>query len=55
MQDLILDVVTALVILTVAATFAAMIWAARQVDGRSHGPVHLQLPHLPHVHLRRRP
>ena len=65
MHDTVLDVVSLLVALIGAATFAAMIWAARQVDGRPHAAPHLphlHLPHLhrphlhlPHPHVRRRP
>jgi hypothetical protein len=52
MHDTIIDIVSALLALTTVATFAAMAWAARQVDGRTHARVRPHLPHLPH--LRRR-
>ena len=52
MHDLVLDAAAALLALLAAVTFAAMIWAARQVDGRAHPAPRLHLPHLPH--LRRR-
>lgn len=51
MHDLVLDAAAGLLALVAAATFAAMIWAARQVDGRPHPAPRL---HLPHPHLRRR-
>jgi hypothetical protein len=52
MHDAIIDIVSALLALASVATFAAMAWAARQVDGRMHAPLRPHLPHMPH--LRRR-
>jgi len=49
MHDTVLDVVSLLVALVGAATFAAMIWAARQVDGRPHAAPHLPRLHRPHL------
>lgn len=51
MHDIVIDIVAALLAAVAVATFAAMIWAARQVDGRPHAT----RLHLPHPHLRRRP
>jgi hypothetical protein len=42
MHDIVIDIVSALLALVAVATFATMIWAARQVDGRTHAT------HLPH-------
>jgi hypothetical protein len=53
MHDVVIDIFTVLLLLLATATFAAMIWAARQVDGRTHA-ARIRLPH-PHPHLRRRP
>jgi hypothetical protein len=36
MQDAAITVITAIVTVLAAATFAVMIWAATQVDGRAH-------------------
>lgn len=52
MHDLLIDLLAALLVVVGAVTFAAMIWAGRQVDGRAHTLPRL---HLPHPHLRRRP
>ena len=52
MHDVVLDLLTAVLLVLAAATFAAMIWAAHAVDGRPHALPHI---HLPHPHLRRRP
>ena len=52
MHDILIDLVTVLLLLLAAATFAAMIWAGRQVDGRTHAVPRL---HLPHLHRRPRP
>ncbi len=54
MHDLAIDMLAALLLVLAAATFAAMIWAARQVDGRSHALTRIHLPH-PHLRLHRRP
>ncbi len=51
MHDVAIDLLTGLLLVLAAATFAAMIWAGRQVDGRAHGWPRV---HLPHPHLRRR-
>ncbi len=40
-----------LVALLAAATFATMIWAAHQVDGRPHGELHL--PRVRRRHARK--
>jgi hypothetical protein len=48
--DIVLDIATALLLVLATATFAAMIWAARKVDGREHAAPRIQLPH---PHLRR--
>ena len=52
MHDVAIDILTALLLVLAAATFAAMIWAGRQVDGRTHAVPRI---HLPHLHLHRRP
>jgi hypothetical protein len=56
MHDTVIDIVAALLAVVAVATFAMMIWAARQVDGRLHAAPRLHVPHvhLPHPHLRRR-
>jgi hypothetical protein len=47
MHDLLIDLLAALLLVLAAATFAAMIWAGRQVDGRHpHTLPRLHLPHL---------
>ncbi|HEX4807245.1 MAG TPA: hypothetical protein VFU94_15200 [Conexibacter sp.] len=51
MHDVAIDLLTGLLLVLAAATFAAMIWAGRQVDGRAHGWPRI---HLPHPHLPRR-
>ena len=52
MHDVAIDILTALLLVLAAATFAAMIWAGRQVDGRTHAAPHI---HLPRLHRRSRP
>jgi hypothetical protein len=53
MHDTVIDIVSALVAVAAVATFATMIWAARQVDGRTHATrLHLPHPHLPHSRRR---
>ncbi|HEV7772209.1 MAG TPA: hypothetical protein VGO48_02835 [Conexibacter sp.] len=54
MHDTVIDIVSALLALVAVATFATMIWAARQVDGRTHATprLHLPHPHLPHPRRR---
>jgi hypothetical protein len=56
MHDTVIDIVAALLAVLAVATFAMMIWAGRQVDGRVHAAPRLPMPHLhlPHPHLRRR-
>jgi len=45
MHDLLIDLLAALLLVLGAATFAAMIWAGRQVDGRhTHALPRLQRP-----------
>ncbi|HEX5147340.1 MAG TPA: hypothetical protein VFV85_09965 [Conexibacter sp.] len=53
MHDVLFDILAALLLVAGAATFAGMIWAARQVDGRAHPAPRLHL-HLPHPHRRPR-
>ncbi len=50
MHDIVIDIASGLLALVAVATFAAMIWAARQVDGHPHATHRLRLPHphLPH-------
>lgn len=54
MHEIATDIAAALLAVVAVATFAAMAWAARQVDGRPHGThrPHLHL-HLPRPHARR--
>jgi hypothetical protein len=47
-HDLLTDLLAALLLVAAAATFAAMIWAARQVDGRAHAGPRLHLRRPPH-------
>lgn len=57
MHDFVVDALTAVLLLLAAGTFAAMIWARRQVDGRTHAlpRIHLPFPRLHlHLHLPRR-
>lgn len=54
MHDVVVDTLTAALLLLAAGTFAAMIWAGRQVDGRTHALPRIHLPH-PRWRLRRRP
>ncbi len=56
MHVTVIDIAAALLAVAGVATFAMMIWAARQVDGRVHAAPRLHVPHLhlPHPHLRRR-
>jgi hypothetical protein len=54
MHDIVIDIAAALLALAAVATFATMIWAARQVDGRTHATPRLHLPHLHLPHARHR-